>query len=271
MNTFCGECGSKFYIEDLFCGKCGTKREVNKAETNEDYKKVLYSYHGITIALLSKLAKIDGRVCKKEANYIKSTLEYFSFHKNKNRFIDVYDKEVDNLEEIYKRIVKEEKNSISNISTLCSNLSKPNAYETQKTELIKKLVSLAHIDNNYSTEEENFIIKILNLIHLDYSIYKDIIKKYEKKEYKEDNDKKSNKKEKSFNGNLSTKEAYVILELEESATSNEIKKQYRKLAKQYHYDSMVSKDLPKDVIEFAEDKLKMINSAYEILKNNRAM
>ena len=37
------------------------------------------------------------------------------------------------------------------------------------------------------------------------------------------------------------------------------------------YDSIVSKDLPKDLIDFAEEKLKMINSAYEKVKKYKGI
>ncbi|HUH42219.1 MAG TPA: J domain-containing protein [Sulfurimonas sp.] len=55
------------------------------------------------------------------------------------------------------------------------------------------------------------------------------------------------------------KSLYDTLEVSESATEAEIKKAYRKLARQYHPD--VNKD------KGAEDKFKEINSAYEILSD----
>ncbi len=55
------------------------------------------------------------------------------------------------------------------------------------------------------------------------------------------------------------KSLYETLEITESASESEIKKAYRKLARQYHPD--VNKD-PK-----AEDKFKEINAAYEILSD----
>jgi len=55
------------------------------------------------------------------------------------------------------------------------------------------------------------------------------------------------------------KSLYETLEVAESATEAEIKKAYRKLARQYHPD--VNKD------KGAEDKFKEINSAYEILSD----
>ena len=55
------------------------------------------------------------------------------------------------------------------------------------------------------------------------------------------------------------KSLYKTLEISESATESEIKKAYRKLARQYHPD--INKDAG------AEDKFKEINSAYEILSD----
>lgn len=57
------------------------------------------------------------------------------------------------------------------------------------------------------------------------------------------------------------KSLYDTLEIQESATEAEIKKAYRKLARQYHPD--INKD-PK-----AEEKFKEINAAYEILSDKQ--
>lgn len=57
------------------------------------------------------------------------------------------------------------------------------------------------------------------------------------------------------------KSLYETLEITDSASESEIKKAYRKLARQYHPD--VNKD-PK-----AEEKFKEINSAYEILSDKQ--
>ncbi len=57
------------------------------------------------------------------------------------------------------------------------------------------------------------------------------------------------------------KSLYETLEVSENASESEIKKAYRKLARQYHPD--VNKD------KGAEDKFKEINSAYEILRDKQ--
>ncbi len=55
------------------------------------------------------------------------------------------------------------------------------------------------------------------------------------------------------------KSLYETLEVKENASSDEIKKAYRKLARKYHPDVNKDKD--------AEDKFKEINAAYEVLSD----
>jgi DnaJ like chaperone protein len=59
---------------------------------------------------------------------------------------------------------------------------------------------------------------------------------------------------------------YEILNSKPTDDWDTIKKNYRELVKQYHYDKLASKNLPKDMLEYAENRLKEINEAYEALK-----
>ena len=57
------------------------------------------------------------------------------------------------------------------------------------------------------------------------------------------------------------KDYYDVLGVTKNATDDEIKKAYRKLARQYH------PDLNRDNLKAAEDKMKEINEAYDVLKD----
>ena len=60
---------------------------------------------------------------------------------------------------------------------------------------------------------------------------------------------------------------YEVLESKNTDSFDVIKANYRRLVKQYHYDSIASKDLPEEMVKFAEQKTKEINEAYSALKN----
>ena len=254
-SCYCNNCGKLVNCDDKFCKYCGSP--LNKIDS-ELYNLVLHSIDGIFVALISKIAKADGRICKEEANYISDLLTTLSNQRS----------DIPNIREIYKQIINKEKNTLSNIDTLCIELNAFNVEEKYKIDLIRMMVELAYIDSDYSEKEENVIVRIAHNLYIDFSIYKNIKNEFESQRYS-NNNKNNNYK---YNGRrISLLEAYEILESKESDSNKTIKDNYHRLVKQYHYDSIVSKNLPKDMIEFAEEKLKMINVAYDVIKKYRDM
>ncbi len=64
-------------------------------------------------------------------------------------------------------------------------------------------------------------------------------------------------------------EYYEELESSPSDDFSVIKKNYRRLMKEYHYDSLVSKGLPKEMLAYSEEKTKRLNEAYAAIKELR--
>jgi len=65
----------------------------------------------------------------------------------------------------------------------------------------------------------------------------------------------------------SSNNAYKILEITKSATDNEVKKAYRKMAKKYHPDKVMH--LGKEHQKGAEEKFRQVQQAYEQLQKER--
>jgi DnaJ like chaperone protein len=68
-----------------------------------------------------------------------------------------------------------------------------------------------------------------------------------------------------------TNKYYAVLKCDESASNEEIKKQYRSLVREYHPDKIEAKGLPEEFIKFANDKFKEIQEAYEHIKIERGL
>ncbi|MDY0232841.1 MAG: DnaJ domain-containing protein [Sulfurimonas sp.] len=62
---------------------------------------------------------------------------------------------------------------------------------------------------------------------------------------------------------------YETLESSKNDSFETIKKNYRRLIKEYHYDSIASKGLPQDMLKFAEVKTQELNEAYGAIKELR--
>lgn len=66
-----------------------------------------------------------------------------------------------------------------------------------------------------------------------------------------------------------TDSLYKILEIEKSATNDEVKKAYRRMAMKYHPDKV--SHLGEDFKKTADEKFKKVNEAYEKIKKERNM
>ena len=89
------------------------------------------------------------------------------------------------------------------------------------------------------------------------------IESYENTYYEEENNYKETT---TYSG---TTKYYEILECSIDSDFDIIRKNYRKLIRAYHYDTLISKDLPDDMLEYAQKRAKLINEAYETLKSIR--
>jgi len=62
---------------------------------------------------------------------------------------------------------------------------------------------------------------------------------------------------------------YKTLEATPNDSMDVIKKNYRRLIKEFHYDSIASKNLPEEMLKFAEQKTQDLNEAYSAIKESR--
>ena len=74
-----------------------------------------------------------------------------------------------------------------------------------------------------------------------------------------------------FNPTANIDAAYATLGVDPTATDIQVKKAYRKLAKEYHPDILASKGLSDDFQKFAEDKMKAINAAWGEVEQARGL
>jgi DnaJ like chaperone protein len=70
-------------------------------------------------------------------------------------------------------------------------------------------------------------------------------------------------------GNLQA--AYALLGVASNSSNSEIKRNYRRLVREYHPDTLASKGLPEDFTKFANEKLQAINEAYDLIKKERGL
>jgi DnaJ like chaperone protein len=63
--------------------------------------------------------------------------------------------------------------------------------------------------------------------------------------------------------------AFTILEIEPSATNEEVKKAYRRMAMKYHPDKLAT--MGEEIQKASHEKISQVNEAYEVIKKERNM
>ena len=64
---------------------------------------------------------------------------------------------------------------------------------------------------------------------------------------------------------------YKVLGISRSATDADIKKAYRKLVRELHPDQLIAKGLPKEFISRANNRLAVVNTAYDQIEKQRGL
>lgn len=118
-----------------------------------------------------------------------------------------------------------------------------------KLQLIHLLFDIAYADGNIHANELSLIERISGIFRISTADFNSIKAPYNKQ--------------------TDPIWAYKTLEIEPSATDDEIKKAYRRMAMKYHPDKV--NNLGDDMKKSATEKFRSINAAYENIKNIRGI
>ena len=182
------------------------------------------------LALASLVIKADGKVTKQELDYVRSY------------FVSAYGKERANATfKIFNDNIKNLGISPVKISMLFNSALN---YES-RLQVIHFLFGIAKADGNVSVSEINKLLEFSNLLRLSHADFQSI--------------------KAMFINEVGG--AYKILEIEKSATDNQVKKAYRDLAKKHHPDKV--QHLGDAYVKAAQDKFQKVQKAYERIKQER--
>ncbi|MCW7753027.1 co-chaperone DjlA [Desulfobotulus sp. H1] len=188
-------------------------------------------------SMLAKLTKADGRISDVEIRTIEEIME-------KDLRLNVDSRKI--AIQIFRTAVQ----SPDSFESFAGQFAEAFRHQRQILELMADiLMRVAVSDGKLTSEEERLIRRAVQIFGLSASFYEQLRSRYMKK------------------GTGS----YDVLGLDPSATDEEVKKQYRRLVREYHPDTIASKGLPEEFTELAEEKFRTIQEAYESIKKARGI
>lgn len=184
------------------------------------------------LSLCSIVIKADGQVSQRELDYVR---QYF---------LSTYGKEKANaIFRTFNDVIKKREVSTERI---CTYLAQRTRYEV-RLQLLHFLFGIAQADGQVSKAEVSKLREIAQYLRVGPYDFESIMAMFIK----------------------SADNAYKILEIEKSATDDEVKKAYRKMAKKYHPDRVVMEN--EAIKKGAEEKFKEVQKAYETIQKERGM
>ena len=183
------------------------------------------------LVLIAAVMKSDGKVVRSELNYVKQF------------FINQFGQETAGealmiLRDLLKQNIP--------VRDVCNQIRKNMDYSS-RLQLLHTLINIAGADGIVSGPELELIEKMSGFLGISVSDFQSIRNMVVPE----------------------TDSAYKILETDRSASDEEIKKAYRKMAMKYHPDKV--SHLGEDFRKIAEEKFRNVNEAYEKIRKERNM
>ena len=181
------------------------------------------------LVLLAKVMKADGKLLRSELDYVKNFLkQQFGVQQTRE------------LMKVFKEILDQD----YPLRDVCRQIQRSMDHPS-RLELIHILYGLSAADGDVHEREIHVIQSIANYLNINKNDYESI-----KATFAKDNE-----------------APFRILEIDPSASDQEVKKAYRKMATKYHPDKV--SHLGKEMQDLAEEKFKAVNDAYQKIKKTQ--
>ena len=194
------------------------------------------AYFVSIFSILGKLAKADGTVTREEIAVVEDFLSTLNIPAQQKQFA--------------RQVFREARESSYSIDDFASQLYQINSHQpTLLLSFMDLLFKLALSDGKLHPAEEEALKRVKNIFRISDQQYNNI-----KGIYFKDVDR-----------------YYKILNSSPGSSNEEIKANYKKLVKDFHPDTIVSKGLPEEFVQFATTRFQEIQDAYEKIKKDRGM
>lgn len=185
------------------------------------------------LVLIACVMKADGHIRKAELDAVKTFLRR---NYSTQESLDAL--------QILKKMLEQDIDPVAVSRQIASYVN----YST-RLELLHFLLDLANADNEFAASEEKVIQVISNNMGISAADYQSLLSLYRKAQ--------------------DPNWAYQALEIESSATDEEVKKAYRRVAMKYHPDKVAGAG--EEMKAKATEKFQAINEAYEFIKKQRGI
>ncbi|MBW2260197.1 MAG: co-chaperone DjlA [Deltaproteobacteria bacterium] len=194
------------------------------------------AYFVSMFSILGKLAKIDGVVTKAEIAVIEDFINQLNMTETEKEFA--------------RKVFNEAKDSEYSIGDFAAQFYQiSGGQQSVLISYLDVLFRIAAADNRLHPAEESALNRVKEIFHISDQQFNNIKAVYFK----------------DVDG------YYQVLNCTPDSTDRELKTNYKKLVKDFHPDTIVSKGLPEEFTEFATRRFQEIQEAYDTIRQERKL
>ena len=198
-------------------------------DTSEDVRTTPGGFGVTLIVLIAAVMRADGKVLKSELDYVK---QFFVSQFGRNSASEA----TMMLKDLLKKDIP--------LTDVCRQIARNMDYSS-RLQLLHLLFNVSLADGSVHPSEQEIINRISINIGISSADFNSIRNMFIPE----------------------TDSSYKILEIEPSATNDEVKKAYRRMAMKYHPDKV--SHLGEDFRKTADEKFRKVNEAYERIRKER--
>jgi DnaJ like chaperone protein len=202
------------------------------------------------MVLIAAVMKADGQVRRTELDYVKRfLLQNYGEERGKEML------------KVLQHLVEQD----IAIDQVCHQIKVNTDYNT-RYHMLDFLFGIGGADGEFDQTELNMLALIAQYLGISQSDYTSIYERHVGRQSSGNsgNSGRSNRSESTSYD----KDPYRVLGIDSSATDDEVKKAYRKMAMKYHPDKVAG--MSEEIQRNAAEQMKEINRAYEIIKERRS-
>lgn len=205
------------------------------------------------MVLIAAVMKADGQVKRTELDYVKRFLL--------QNYGEVRGKE---MLKVLQHLVEQD----IAIDQVCRQIKVNTDYNT-RYHMLDFLFGIGGADGEFHQTELNMLTLIAQYLGISQSDYTSIYERHVGRQSSSYSDYSGySGKSRGSESTRYDKDPYRVLGIDSSATDDEVKKAYRKMAMKYHPDKVAG--MSEEIQRNAAEQMKEINRAYEVIKERRA-